>query len=119
MNGPLDVAVQDGSPTVITLSGELDLATVGILREAFSSVDGSDLIVDCTGLQFLDSTGIAVFVSARHEREQAGRTLALRNVSGIPRRALEVCGLLDALEGGDGEGTRSGSGAGLSDEGIG
>jgi anti-anti-sigma factor len=102
MQEPLAIAVREGTRTVVTLTGDLDLATVTTLRDVLQQVDGADLVVDCTDLRFLDSTGISLFVSIHTDRERAGRTMILRNVAGIPRRALELCGLLETLESPDG-----------------
>ena len=95
MRDPLSVAVSDGPPTVLKLVGELDLSSVSILQNALARLDDADIIIDCAGLQFLDSTGISVFVNANNER--TGRTMVLDNVTGIPRRALEICGLLETF----------------------
>jgi anti-anti-sigma factor len=103
MEEPLSIAVAEGRPTIVTLVGDLDLATVSTLRAALSRLDGADLIVDCAELQFLDSTGISLFVELGNEREHVGRTMVLRNVTGIPRRTLEICGLLETFTAADGD----------------
>jgi anti-anti-sigma factor len=83
------------------LDGDLDIATAPALRDALSSLDGTDLVIDCTDLQFLDSTGVALFVHLKTTHEHSGHSVTLRNVNGTPRRTLEILGLLEALDGAD------------------
>jgi anti-anti-sigma factor len=78
---------QDG---VLRLSGELDLATVEDLLNGFRSAsnDGSEVILDLSELQFIDSTGIRAFVTIA--QEASPRSVVLRS----PRRAVrKVIGL--------------------------
>jgi anti-anti-sigma factor len=53
----------------IALKGEMDLANVetpgSMLRDALAS--GNEVLVDLTRLEFLDSTGVAMLVTAMHE----------------------------------------------------
>lgn len=98
MAAPLTVTVHEGSPTVVRLSGDLDVTTVPTLRDAVHRINGTDVIIDCADLQFLDSSGISLFVGIRNERDGTGHSISLRNVGGIPRRALEVTGLLAGFE---------------------
>lgn len=60
----------DSQRTVVTLSGDLDVSTAGEFRDAlYHAIDGSSgpLIVDLTGVGFLDSTTLGVLVGA-HKR---------------------------------------------------
>jgi anti-anti-sigma factor len=56
-----------------------------------------DLVIDCRDLEFLDSSGIAVFVHTQRLLEIDGRGLRLANVNGIARRAIELLGLAEVL----------------------
>ncbi len=54
--------------TIVTVAGELDLYTAPDLREAISGLirEGTyHLVTDLTRVEFLDSTGLGVLVSAR------------------------------------------------------
>ena len=78
----------------IRLAGELDLRTAPRLVRALAELDGCDVVVDCTDLTFLDSTGISALVQAHNLRQGEGRRIAVRGISGVPLRALEISGLL-------------------------
>ncbi|MHB8531471.1 MAG: STAS domain-containing protein [Solirubrobacteraceae bacterium] len=64
----------------LTLTGELDVATVPRLEEAVAALLGArvkHLTIDLRPLSFLDSSGLRAFI-ALHDRAQAeGWTLAL------------------------------------------
>lgn len=88
----IDRASLDGRRR-LTLRGELDLSTSPAVRSALSKVqtEGEDIVVDTTGVTFIDSTGLATLVAAR---QRMGERLTL-----IPGRAtfrlLELSGALD------------------------
>jgi anti-anti-sigma factor len=80
--------------SVLRLSGELDLATDEDLLTAFRSVsnDGSEVILDLSELEFIDSTGIRAFMTIA--KEASPRGLVLRS----PRRAVRKVIDLTRLE---------------------
>ena len=78
---------QDG---VLRLSGELDLATDESLLAAFRSAsnDTSEVILDLSELQFIDSTGIRAFVTIAEESSPRG--LVLRSPRGAVRKVIDL-----------------------------
>src|SRR3954466_12623758 len=56
---------QRAGRTILNLSGELDIATVGELEDALKQrLDaGEDLVVDLRTLQFMDSSGVRALVA--------------------------------------------------------
>jgi len=66
----LSVSNLEGGVRVLVLSGELDLANVDELKGALHSVDGvSALVVDLSGVDYMDSTTLGVLVSFRKRME--------------------------------------------------
>ena len=51
---------------MVALHGELDIASVNGLADALVKVAGSTVVVDLSGLTFMDSTGIGTLVVARN-----------------------------------------------------
>jgi anti-anti-sigma factor len=76
----LDVQIQraNGGPIVIArLAGELDLATVGDAGPQLLAAAGDDsLVVDLTGLTFLDSAAVHLLFRLVRRFEERGRLLA-------------------------------------------
>ena len=86
---------------VLNLSGELDLGTVGTLREAtnaaMSSDDYSTLVFDLTQLSFIDSSGLHLLTDV-HRAMRARRGLAtVVCPDGNLRRLLQISGLDQVL----------------------
>lgn len=86
-------AWQDG---VLRLSGELDLATAEDLLIAFRSVsdgEGSEVILDLSELEFIDSTGIYAFVTIA--KEASPRGVVLRSPRRPVRKVIDLIRLED------------------------
>ena len=82
------------------LRGEVDIAAVEQIRADLMGVivrDRHNLVVDCSALTFIDSSGIAMLVEADRELENDGRHMLIVNVPALPRRVFEVLGLTDLL----------------------
>ncbi|WP_262056828.1 STAS domain-containing protein [Streptomyces sp. STR69] len=85
-----------GTFTVVEVSGEIDMATAGLVVEhldAATAVEEPDVLVDLRPVEFLDCSGLRVLCRAeRRARERGGR---LRIVSDGPRidRLLRASGL--------------------------
>lgn len=67
--GELDISRLDlDGVSHLKVSGELDLATVAQLLEALDGhIDGQRVVLDTTGLLFIDSTGLHALVKARNK----------------------------------------------------
>jgi anti-anti-sigma factor len=96
----IEVAEQAGR-TVLNLSGELDLATVGELEDALTQrlEAGEDLVVDLRSLEFMDSSGVRALVAGHQEAQTGGGSLTIVRA---PRgtevdRVIDVSGIATAL----------------------
>jgi anti-anti-sigma factor len=90
-------AVRDGDTTVLTIVGELDIATVPELQQvAHAELDSEacrTLVLDLTELSFVDSTGVGSWVEIRARAIEAGKRVVVREVPSFARRVLEIGGL--------------------------
>jgi anti-sigma B factor antagonist len=96
----IDVESRNGVQR-ITLRGEIDLSTVGLLEGALSERDGSGsptIMLDLRDVTFMDSTGLHTLLGARRRSEQDGSSLVLLAVSPAARRVFEVSGVGDMLD---------------------
>lgn len=88
----------------IALCGELDLATVPIVREHLGQCenDGVDAIMlDLRQVTFVDSSGLHAFLTARDHAHSNGHRFVLVGPSRATRRLFEMTGtqfLLDEEE---------------------
>lgn len=94
--GRLHVEVgQQGKSTVITPSGELDHHTADVLSEPMdAAVDAgaTRLVLDCSGLEFCDSTGLNVLLGARLRVEALGGGVHLAAMRPTVARVFEITG---------------------------
>src|SRR3954471_4023338 len=84
----------------LMLRGEVDLIAAADVRadlRALIAHDGAHLLIDCSRLTFIDSTGVAVLLEANRDLEADGRHMLIVNVPEGPRRVFEVLGLTDLL----------------------
>ena len=99
MDQEFDVeAEQRGGTRVVTVRGEVDVATAPTLGEALDAAldEGSGpVVVDLSGVTFIDSTGLGVLIAVRKRCLDSGREL--RVVVSDPRilKVFEITGLDD------------------------
>jgi len=82
--------------------GDVDIATSRDLQEQLLTLVNAttdDLVLDCADLDFIDSTGVGVFLHTQRLLEIQGRHLRVENLRGMPRRTFDILGLVDGLEG--------------------
>jgi anti-anti-sigma factor len=95
-----DTRLADGT-AVLTIAGELDIATVPALRERLTAITEAGaprLVADLRAVSFMDSTALAAFVHAKVRLGQM--TLVLERES-YARLIFEVAGLdgvIDVVE---------------------
>ncbi|MFF7143492.1 MULTISPECIES: STAS domain-containing protein [Streptomyces] len=89
-------ARQEGTSAVVTPAGELDHYTADLLREPLEEFLGrgfSRLVVDCSQLEFCDSTGLNVLLGARLKAEAAGGGVHLAAMLPVVARVFEITGV--------------------------
>jgi anti-anti-sigma factor len=101
--GGVFTCVQDG-PGAWTLCGELDADGVPLLRDRLIGVVG-DVILDCSGLTFLDSSGLSLFIATQRDCRARGSKMVIVDPSPCVIRLLELTNLSSLLL--DGPSTRS------------
>jgi anti-sigma B factor antagonist len=95
----LRVAV-DVAAACMTLTGELDLATVDLIRSASAALlagTSHQVTIDLTDLTFIDATGLGEIVRIRASLNSAKRRLTLRHPSVTIQRTFAAGGLCDLL----------------------
>jgi len=86
--------------TVVTIGGELDVATAPVLRSHLSGLIANGrtrLVLDLAPLDFLDASGLGVLASTLGRLRERGGWLRLVNVRPRIRRLLGIVRLTDAL----------------------
>ena len=83
--------------TIVAASGEIDLYTAPRLAAELNSVlardDAARIVVDMSGVDFCDSTGMNVLLSALKRAREQGGELELAGPRPAVRKILQVTGL--------------------------
>lgn len=87
-----------GDAVVVSVRGELDLATVPVLRESLDTVDQvsdapSPLVVDLSAVTFIGSAGLALLVDLHNKCSEKSIPLALVATGSVVPRAIQVTAL--------------------------
>lgn len=94
--GRLRVEVRaEGRSEVVTVAGELDHHTAELLRAPLEEAleqGRSRLVIDCSQLEFCDSTGLNVLLGARLKAEAAGGAVHLAGMLPVVSRVFEITG---------------------------
>jgi anti-sigma B factor antagonist len=83
---------------VLVVQGEVGVYEASAFRhELFALVDEghSRVVVDCSGLAFLDSAGLATFVDAQRRLSARDGELVLRDLRPSTRRIFEITDLVE------------------------
>jgi anti-sigma B factor antagonist len=89
-----------GGHAVVALCGELDLADAPEVASqliAAAAACGPSIIVDLTGLEFIDCCGLGVLVRALKWTRDNGGDMALAAPQQRIRLILEITGLIDVF----------------------
>ena len=95
-----EISETDGL-TVVTLAGELDLATAAQLRECLTQpevFDAPAVRVDLTNVAFLGSTGIGLLVAACKRARASGGSFQITGPRGMAQRTIEISGLTEYFD---------------------
>ena len=85
---------------MLTVAGELDLRTSPELEERLSRAfdAGAELVIlDLRGVEFMDSTGLRVLLTAHQRAHESGRRFALVRGADQVERVLTLTGVREML----------------------
>jgi anti-sigma B factor antagonist len=87
----------DSGVAVVRVSGDVDVATCGLLRDGLLRVVGDEccrgVVVNLAGVNFIDSTGIGVLVGVWHRARASDGRMALAAPSRQVQGILDTTGL--------------------------
>ncbi|HEX4482204.1 MAG TPA: STAS domain-containing protein [Solirubrobacteraceae bacterium] len=93
-------SAHDGETGRLTLLGELDIATVPLVEEAVDAIlqGGTQrLMVDLSGLGFVDSSGLRLFIVLHQRSGDEGWTLALTRPEPQAQKVFRLSGVEEDL----------------------
>ena len=94
-------AASDRGRMVVWLRGEHDIASRARLSTTMAYIiglDDSDIVIDLSGVTFMDASTVSAIVSARQALRLLTRSLDVRAPSPPALRLLNLCGLADLID---------------------
>ena len=90
---------QTPEATILRPSGEMDLGTVSIFRDALTgaTVRGRSIVVDMSAIECIDSSGIHALLAYADSRKQHGGLLVLVAPNDTVQKILEIATVDDAM----------------------
>lgn len=95
----LEARVRNGDgPVAIELIGDVDGRAEGTLESAYAQVEGADdVLLDFSGVSYMNSTGIALIVGLLAKARKNGHTLSAAGLSPHYREIFEITRLADFM----------------------
>ena len=87
----------DGNQIVMRLDGKLSLETVHNFVQTLRPEPASHLILDMSGVSFLDSAGVGALVQIFVHRRSKGQTFTLTGLTKQGNAVMQVAGLTKLL----------------------
>jgi anti-sigma B factor antagonist len=88
----------DDGVVFIEIGGEFDLEDADQAWDLIAeSLEGQALLLDLSGCDFMDSSGVRVLLQAHNGAREAGMPFAVAGSGPQVRRLFEMTGLLEAL----------------------
>jgi anti-sigma B factor antagonist len=87
----------NGNSLVTRLSGKLSLETVHNFIQTMRPEPAGHLVLDMSGVSFMDSAGVGALVSLFVHRRNAGKSFAIAGLTQQGNAVLQVAGLTKLL----------------------
>jgi anti-sigma B factor antagonist len=87
----------NGTSLVTRLNGKLSLETVHNFIQTLRPEPSAHLVLDMSGVSFLDSAGVGALVSLFVHRRNVGKSLAIAGLTQQGMAVLQVAGLVKLL----------------------
>jgi anti-anti-sigma factor len=96
----LDIQMEFANETVfLKIQGVLDISTSYLLEEYIQKIaDAKELIIDFSGLEFIDSTGIGAIMEIIYRSQEKQFRIKLEGIDTQIYEILETIGLFKVLE---------------------
>lgn len=87
-----------GGKLIATLEGEMDTAAAieaeEILKPLYNS-DGKDIVIDCSGLEYIASSGLRILINILKGAKSGGSKVTLKSVNEDIMNVFKLTGFID------------------------
>jgi anti-anti-sigma factor len=89
----VDVLIAQTRPTLVTIAGEIDIATAPVLRDHLHALPARSTVLELSGVRLLCAAGVTELVDLHARLTRADALMALAGASTGVRRVLTITGL--------------------------
>lgn len=92
---------EQDSKIVAILEGSLDTKAASETEKAMSplnDVEGKDIIIDCTDLEYISSAGLRIFLGILQNAEEKGGHVYIKNINDKVRTIFTITGFSNIFE---------------------
>lgn len=89
--------IRETDPGVFVITGEIDAHTAPLLETHLRSAPSRAIVLDMSGVEFMDSSGLSVLVGEHQRRSDVAQQLTVTDPSVAVQRLLELVGLRELL----------------------
>ena len=86
---------------VAILAGSLDTAAAPETEKALSplnDVEGKDIIIECTDMEYISSAGLRIFLGILHNAEDKGGHVYIKGINNKVRAIFTITGFSNIFE---------------------
>ena len=93
--------VENGNQVIVSFAGRLDTSAAVQAAEDVKpllEVQNKEIILDCTELEYISSSGLRIFLSIRKEAAAHGSKVIVRNINADIRQVFMMTGFVSLFE---------------------
>lgn len=86
---------------VVTLEGELDTAAAADVEKTLQPLyksNGRDIVIDCTNLEYIASSGLRILISILKGAKACGSKVIMRNMNDDIKTVFKLTGFISLFE---------------------
>lgn len=86
---------------LVTLEGELDTVAATEVEKVLQPLykgDGRDVIIDCSGLEYIASSGLRILIGILKGAKAGGSKVVIRNLNDDIRNVFKLTGFINLFE---------------------
>ena len=91
----------NGNQLIASFAGRLDTAAAVQTAEdvkPLMEAEGKEIILDCTALEYISSSGLRIFLGIRKEAAAHGSKVIVRNINADIRQVFMMTGFISLFE---------------------
>ena len=86
---------------LVTLEGELDTAAAAEVEETLQPLfnsNGKDVVIDCTELEYIASSGLRILISVLKGAKAGGSKVIIKNLNDDIKEVFKLTGFINLFE---------------------